>query len=87
MRWRWAPSSSLWVGWRTGPVSEVNLALQQGLVDGQENPAATIATMKFYEVQKYLIKTGHIISGVADVPTDGGARPGRPPSRRAGRQR
>jgi tripartite ATP-independent transporter DctP family solute receptor len=44
--------------------SEVYLALQQGVVDGQENPAATIATMKFYEVQKYLIKTGHIISGV-----------------------
>jgi C4-dicarboxylate-binding protein DctP len=44
--------------------SEVYLALQQGVVDGQENPPATIATMKFYEVQKYLIKTGHIISGV-----------------------
>jgi len=44
--------------------SEVYLALQQGVVDGQENPAATIATMKFYEVQKYLIKTAHIVSGV-----------------------
>ena len=44
--------------------SEVYLALQQGVVDGQENPPATIVTMKFYEVQKYLIKTGHIIAGV-----------------------
>lgn len=44
--------------------TELYSALQQGVVDGQENPAATIATMKFYDVQKYLIKTGHIISGV-----------------------
>jgi C4-dicarboxylate-binding protein DctP len=44
--------------------SEVYLALQQGVVDGQENPPATIVTMKFFEVQKYLIKTGHIIAGV-----------------------
>jgi len=63
------------------------LAFAASLAAGQENPAATITTMKLYEVQKYLIKTGHIISGVAAGPTDGGARPGRPPSRRAGRQR
>ncbi len=44
--------------------SEVYLALQQGAVDGQENPPATIVNMKFYEVQKYMIKTGHIIAGV-----------------------
>ncbi len=42
---------------------EVYLALQQGVVDGQENPAAAITSMKFYEVQKYLVKTGHIIQG------------------------
>ncbi len=40
---------------------EVYLALQQGVIDGQENPPATIAANKFYEVQKYLNKTGHII--------------------------
>ena len=45
-------------------LSEVYLALQMGVVDGQENPAATIATMKFNEVQKYLIRTGHITNGV-----------------------
>ncbi|MFA6505837.1 MAG: TRAP transporter substrate-binding protein [Treponemataceae bacterium] len=44
--------------------SEVYLALQQGTVDGQENPPATIVTMKFHEVQKYLIKTEHIVAGV-----------------------
>jgi len=43
--------------------AEVYLGLQQGVVDGQENPAAAITSMKFYEVQNYLIKTGHIIQG------------------------
>ncbi len=42
--------------------SEVYLALQQGVVDGQENPLAQIVTMKFYEVQKYLILTGHVFN-------------------------
>jgi len=38
---------------------ELYLALQQGVVDGQENPLQQITSMKFYEVQKYLILTGH----------------------------
>ena len=42
--------------------SEVYLALQQGVVDGQENPLAQIVAMKFYEVQKYLILTGHALN-------------------------
>ena len=42
---------------------EVYLALQQGVIDGQENPAAHIFTNKFFEVQKHLTKTGHIIQG------------------------
>src|SRR5690606_34340118 len=33
---------------------ELYTALQQGTVDGQENPLALIATNKFYETQKYL---------------------------------
>lgn len=41
--------------------AETYLALQQGVVDGQENPASAIASMKFDEVQKYLILTGHMI--------------------------
>ncbi|ONI38733.1 hypothetical protein AN639_02790 [Candidatus Epulonipiscium fishelsonii] len=41
--------------------SEVYLSLQQGVIDGQENPLATISANKFNEVQKYLIKTDHII--------------------------
>ncbi|MBW1997307.1 MAG: DctP family TRAP transporter solute-binding subunit [Deltaproteobacteria bacterium] len=39
--------------------SEVYLALQQGVVDGQENPLPQIVAAKFYEVQKYLILSGH----------------------------
>lgn len=42
--------------------SEVYLALKQGVVDAQENPFAQIVTMKFYEVQKYLILTGHAMN-------------------------
>ena len=42
--------------------SELYLALSQGAVDGQENPLPTIQSGKFYEVQKYLILTGHIIT-------------------------
>lgn len=39
--------------------SELYVALQQGVVDGQENPLANIASAKLYEVQKYLSLTGH----------------------------
>lgn len=42
--------------------SEVYLALKQGVVDGQENPLAQIVAAKFYEVQKYLILTGHALN-------------------------
>ena len=38
---------------------ELYTTLQQGVVDGQENPYATINSMKFYEVQKYCTATGH----------------------------
>jgi tripartite ATP-independent transporter DctP family solute receptor len=38
---------------------EVYLALQSGVVDGQENPLANIYTAKLYEVQKYISLTSH----------------------------
>ncbi len=41
------------------PFGELYSALQQKVVDGQENPIATIYSMKFYEVQKYISLTGH----------------------------
>ncbi|MEL7624507.1 MAG: TRAP transporter substrate-binding protein [Clostridiales bacterium] len=39
--------------------TEVYTALQQGTVDGQENPVQTIYTQKIYEVQKYISLTYH----------------------------
>jgi tripartite ATP-independent transporter DctP family solute receptor len=39
--------------------AELYSALQQGTVDGQENPSAHIFTKRFYEVQKYASLTGH----------------------------
>ncbi len=41
---------------------EVFSALEQGVVDGQENPWNTILTSKFYEVQKYASDTRHVYS-------------------------
>jgi len=41
---------------------EVYTALQQGTIDGQENPVPIIYNMKIYEVQKYLALTGHFYS-------------------------
>jgi tripartite ATP-independent transporter DctP family solute receptor len=38
---------------------EVYTSLQQGVVDGQENPVGVIYNNKLYEVQKYLILDGH----------------------------
>lgn len=40
--------------------SEVFVALQTGVMDGQENPFAQIYPARFYEVQKYLSLTGHV---------------------------
>src|SRR5438045_6999180 len=45
--------------------AEVYLALQNGTVDRQENPLHTIQPNKFYEVQKYVILTGHIVDPLA----------------------
>lgn len=39
--------------------SEVYQALQQGVVDGQENPYNNTSQRKFYEVQKYLSNSAH----------------------------
>jgi len=40
-------------------VKELYSALQQGVLDGQENPYNIISTRKFNEVQTYLSDTGH----------------------------
>lgn len=41
-------------------LSEVFVALQTGVMDGQENPFAQIYPSKFQEVQKFLSLTGHV---------------------------
>ena len=41
------------------PFSEVYSALQQGVIDGQENTNSNIYTKKFYEVQKYMTLSNH----------------------------
>jgi tripartite ATP-independent transporter DctP family solute receptor len=45
--------------------AEVYLALQNGTADAQENPLTTIEAKKFYEVQKAIILTGHIVDSLA----------------------
>ena len=42
--------------------TEVFTALQQGTVDGQENPLSVIEAAKLDQVQKYLTLTGHVYS-------------------------
>lgn len=41
---------------------ELYTALQQGIVDAQENPVVLVYTSKFFEVQKYYSLTGHVFS-------------------------
>jgi tripartite ATP-independent transporter DctP family solute receptor len=41
-------------------IAEVYTSLQQGAIDGQENPTDFIVKSSFFEVQKYLVLTGHV---------------------------
>jgi C4-dicarboxylate-binding protein DctP len=49
------------------PFAEVYNALEQGVVDGQENTASNIYTKKFHEVQKYLTFSNHGYLGYAVI--------------------
>src|SRR5437868_10206553 len=57
------------VGANATPIAfaEVYLALQQGTVDGQENPLPTIMAKKFYEVQSHIMLTGHITESLLTI--------------------
>jgi TRAP-type transport system periplasmic protein len=48
-------------------VKELYSALQQGVVDGQENPYPIIQTNRFFEVQKYLSSTNHFFDFIVLV--------------------
>jgi tripartite ATP-independent transporter DctP family solute receptor len=57
------------VGANPTPIAfaEVYLALQQGVVDAQENPLPAIEAKKFYEVQEHIILTGHITDALLTI--------------------
>lgn len=44
------------------PFSDMFMALKLGVVDGQENPLATVYANHLHEVQKYIMETRHLIS-------------------------
>ncbi len=46
---------------------ELYMSLSQGVVDGQENPVAVIASNKIYEVQKYMTLTRHSYNNMVQV--------------------
>ena len=54
--------SAMGVSAQPMPFPEVYTALETGVVDGQENPLATILASKFYEVQEYAVMSNHIYS-------------------------
>ena len=60
-------------GANTSPIAfaEVYLALQNGTVEAQENPLTTIEAKKFYEVQKHIVLTGHIVDHINTVMSGG----------------
>lgn len=57
------------VGAKPTPVSfaEVYLALQQGVVEGQDNPITIVESNKFYEVQDYINRTQHILCSIVGM--------------------
>ncbi len=66
------PNSDAWLflgkalGANPTPVSfsELYLSLQTGVVDGQDNPLPTVESAKFYEVQKSITLTNHLVDSV-----------------------
>ncbi|MFW5835144.1 MAG: sialic acid TRAP transporter substrate-binding protein SiaP [Pseudomonadota bacterium] len=57
------------VGANPTPIAfaEVYLALSQGVAEAQENPLPTIQAKRFYEVQDYIVKTGHITDALLTI--------------------
>lgn len=66
------PNSDAWLelgralGANPTPISfsELYLALQTGVVDGQDNPLPTVESAKFYEVQSSITITNHLVDSV-----------------------
>ncbi|MEG1604932.1 MAG: sialic acid TRAP transporter substrate-binding protein SiaP [Clostridia bacterium] len=66
------PNSDAWLllgralGANPTPISfsELYLSLQTGVVDGQDNPLPSVESAKFYEVQKSITITNHLVDSV-----------------------
>jgi TRAP-type transport system periplasmic protein len=48
-------------------IGELYLAMQQGVVDGQENPLSNVRAWSWYEVQRYLSMSNHVYTPVTLV--------------------
>lgn len=48
-------------------LSELYLALSQGVADGQDTPPSVVVSNKYYEVQKYVSKTDHVLTNAASI--------------------
>ncbi|WP_366554456.1 TRAP transporter substrate-binding protein [Aquibaculum sediminis] len=48
-------------------VDELFTSMQQGVVDGQENPLEIVESQKFDEVQDYVIETAHVIGAMTFI--------------------
>jgi TRAP-type C4-dicarboxylate transport system substrate-binding protein len=48
-------------------VKELHSALQQGVMDGQENPYAIIEANRYFEVQKFVSSTSHFFDFISIV--------------------
>lgn len=59
MTWEYLGASPTPMG-----VAELFTSLQNGVVDGQENPLEVIEQQKYNEVQKFVVETGHVIGAM-----------------------
>lgn len=59
--WRLLGANPTPMGW------PIYTELQQGAIDGQENPLSVIWVYKLFEVQKHLSLTGHVYSAHIDI--------------------
>ena len=48
-------------------LSELYLALSQGVADGQETPPSVVTSNKYYEVQKFISKTDHVLTNAVSI--------------------
>jgi tripartite ATP-independent transporter DctP family solute receptor len=65
-----ALQQAIWQAFGADPVPmpwPIYTELEQGVIDGQENPLWVLTAYKFYEIQKYLSLTRHVYSPLIEV--------------------